>query len=72
MEQIISLLIEYAPYIKGYVIIGIFYLLFITFIAGYNGTASGKEEFLAAVFWPVSMMGFLGLIIRLILQKVFG
>jgi mannitol-specific phosphotransferase system IIBC component len=64
--DILPLIVFIEYYMLGIVTFWIIQAL----IAGYNGIEIGKQEFYASVLWPISTATLIGLIIRVVIEKL--
>lgn len=53
-----------------YLCIGVVFLLFNAFAAGYLGMEISKKEWVDSIIWPISAAIGLGLLVRIIVEKL--
>lgn len=60
----------FLMYTNYYIFIGVIFLLINAFTAGFTGRDSNIRDVMDSIFWPLSLMVFLGIITRIIYEKV--
>lgn len=59
----------FIPYMVVYFAIGLLFVFFNCFMAGYNGEEPKLSDFRDIVTWPVSLVTFLGLLSKILVVK---
>jgi hypothetical protein len=67
MEQLIT---DYFHYVGFYVYAALFVWLLNSFVAGFNGVGTNKDDFIQSILWPISIATLLGMLVKIIIIKI--